>query len=94
MSKPPESLDSQIKQALDDKKELPVDEVAEVPEELQKKFDMWLAHLKRRYPTESEKKLRERAAQLACLNRKERRRVFKQSSPKLPRFMKVPRERD
>jgi hypothetical protein len=88
-----ESLVSRIRSKLDDEQEVTPDEITttELPEELQEKFDMWLAHLKRRFPTESEKKLKERAAELACLNRRERRRVFKHSSPKLPKFMKIPK---
>src|SRR5678815_2471875 len=67
------------------------DSTPAIPEELQQKFDMWLAHFKRRFPTESESKLRTMAAEFACMYRKERRRRLKISSPKLPRLLKVPK---
>jgi len=93
MNEPQESLDSQIRSQLDkdsiQEKEQPfaVDPNAQALE----RFDMWLAHLKRRHPMESEKKLREAAANYACLNRRERRKVFKLRNPQLPKLMRIPR---
>lgn len=94
MSEQRTSLDSAIRTKLNDDAELTAIEQInlEQAESSQQKFDLWLANLKRRHPLESEKKLREKAAELACLNRRERRRVFKHSSMKLPRLMKVPRK--
>lgn len=93
MSKQRKSLDSAIKSKLDKDKELPeVKEATFDPQaQVMERFEGWLVTLKKRFPLESEKKLKERAAELACLNRKERRRVFKHSSPKLPKYLKVPR---
>jgi hypothetical protein len=94
MTQQPESLDSAIRTKLDEDAELtPTEQLnIEQAKSVQEKFDMWLAHLKRRYPLETEKKLRDKAAELACLNRRERRKVFKHRSMKLPRLMKVPRK--
>lgn len=96
MSELPRSLDSAIRMKLDEDKELTVTEQITFDQAVQaeERYNGWLVTLKKRYPLESDKKLEERAAELACLNRKERRRVFKHSSMKLPRLMKVPRERD
>lgn len=93
MTQQRESLDSAIRTKLDEDAELtPTEQInIEQAKSAQEKFDMWLAHLKRRYPLESEKKLREKAAELACLNRRERRRVFKHRSMNLPRLMKIPK---
>lgn len=96
MSKQPESLDSAIRTKLDNDIPLTVTEQInfDAAVRAEDRFDQWLVVLKRKFPLESETKLRERAAELACLNKKERRRVFKHSSMKLPRLMKVPRERN
>ena len=88
MSKLPKSPDSAIKESeFADATEITVDPTAQAEE----RYKMWYVHLKQKYPTTSERKLKEMASEFACLNRRERRRVFKHSSPKLPRFMKVPR---
>ena len=93
MSRTSKSPGSEIRQALDDS--VPVQDklkqVADVEGDVQKKYEQWLVSLRRRYPTMSEKKLKERAAELACLNRKDRRRVFKHTSMKLSRLMKIPK---
>jgi hypothetical protein len=87
MSKLPKSPDSAIKES----EFTDVEEVVDPTAQAEERYKMWYVHLKQKYPTTSERKLKEMAAEFACLNRKERRRVFKHSSPKLPRFMKVPR---
>ena len=92
------SLESQISQAIDDKQDttdvkLTAREQTNLENAMnvRARYDHWLAALKRRFPTMSERRLKERAAELACQNRKERRRQFKQSSPKTPQLMKVPK---
>lgn len=67
------------------------DSMPEIPPELQARYDHWFALFKRRFPGESETKLKRMAAEWACMNRKERRKALKVSSPKLPRLMKVPK---
>lgn len=93
MNKRPESLDSAIRAKLDE--DIPLSKTEQVTFDMsmqaEERFNGWLVTLKKRFPLESEKKLRERAAELACLNRKERRRVFKHSSMKLPRLLRVPK---
>lgn len=91
----PESLDSQMRELLDKDsiKETEQPFTVDPAIQAQERFELWLAHLKRRYPLESEEKLRRAAAEYACLNRKERRRAFKLSSPKLPRYMRIPKRR-
>lgn len=90
MSKLPKSPDSAIKDSeFADTTELTVDPTAQAEE----RFKMWYVHLKQRHPTTSERKLKEMAAEFACLNRRERRRVFKHTSPKLPRYMTIPKRR-
>lgn len=91
MSEQPESLVSQIRTKLDEDNITPGEDVVDPTAQAQERFDMWLAHLKRRYPMESERKLREAAANYACLNRRERRKVFKHRSMKLPRLMHIPK---
>ena len=87
MSRLPKSPDLVVKEA-QAKVENPQQEI---PEELQKRFDHWLAILKRQFPMKSKRELERLAAEYACMNRKQLRRVFKHSSPKLPRLMKVPK---
>ena len=93
MSKQPESLDSAIRAKLDDDIELTPTELItfEQAVQVEDRFNGWVVALKKRFPLESEEKIRNRAADLACLNRRDRRRVFKHSSMKLPRLMKVPK---
>ena len=89
MKEQPKSLDLQIRDQLDKDSVQETKQPFEIDPavQAQERFDQWLAHLKRRHPMESERKLKEAAARYACLNRKERRKVFGLSSPKLPRFM-------
>ena len=63
-----------------------------IPPELQAKYDHWFATFKRRFPGESEEKIKRMAAEFACMNRKEIRRRLHVSSVKLPRLMKVPKK--
>jgi hypothetical protein len=92
MNEQPESLVSQIRSKLDDDKEVTPTESTFDPEvQVMERYEGWLATLKRQFPSMSKKALERRAAELACLNRKERRRAFKHSSMKLPRFMTIPK---
>jgi hypothetical protein len=60
------------------------------PESPDSQVNQWKVTLKQRYPTMSEARVNELAVKIACMNRAERRKFFKVSSPKLPRKLDIP----
>ena len=55
------------------------------------KVNQWKVTLKQRYPKMSEARINELAVKIACMNRAERRKFFKVSSPKLPTLRAIPK---
>lgn len=80
---------------MSDKRERLRELTEQVQKQTEQKFDNWLAALRRRRPHSSETQLKEEAAVLATMNRKETRKRFKHTSKDkaLPKLMTVPKTR-
>lgn len=64
----------------------------QLPESQDSRVTEWKVTLKQRYPGLSEARLNELAVKIACMNRAERRKFFKVSSPNLPTTKVVPKQ--